>query len=88
MNNITGELVTYLIKFQSIMADGSNVSGQLCSPSLRKQKFKIIKIKSVPHREDQFHYIFMSSDTAGRIVLIVNQAVIIFVKFNFNILNG
>ena len=47
---------------------------QLNSPSLKKQKFQVFKIKSQAFGDENYHYIYLSSENA-RILLLVNKKV-------------
>ena len=52
----------------------ASVAELLNSPSLKKQKFKVMNYRTQAYRDDRFHFLYLSSDS-DRILLILNQKV-------------
>ena len=58
---------------------------ELNSPSLKKQKFQVFKTKSQSFGDEDYHYIYLSSENA-KILLLVNKKVFFFLQFTLIIL--
>ena len=53
---------------------------ELSSPSLKKQKFQVFKIEAQAFGDEEYRYIYLSSESA-RILLLVNKKVFLFPHF-------